>query len=124
VVALLVIALTVLNPIKRFPEYIPGLVEATATRTITGPVTRVRDGDTILVKGVPVRFGSLDCAEMDTAAGREAKVAMQVLVNGYNVSCHLNGGRSYDRWIAACFREDGQELASAMMKVGYCRRYW
>ena len=124
VVAILLIALAILNPIKRYPEHIPWLVEATSVRTVSGPVTHVRDGDTIEVKGLPVRFSSLDCAEMNTSEGREAKVGMQVLVSGHNVSCHLSGGRSYDRWIASCFRDDGLELASAMIRAGFCQRYW
>ncbi|MCF3973928.1 thermonuclease family protein [Paracoccus salsus] len=120
----LVLVVAVANPAERFPEHVPWLVKATASRTVDGAVTKVRDGDTIEVKGVPVRLGSLDCAELATPEGRAAKTAMQVLVSGNTVSCHLDGSRSYDRWIGHCFRSDGQELASAMMQAGYCRRYW
>ncbi|MTH57874.1 thermonuclease family protein [Paracoccus litorisediminis] len=112
------------NPLKRYPEYVPRLIEMTAVQQVEGPVTHVRDGDTIEVKGVAVRFSSLDCAELGTPAGQRAKVAMQKLVNGKTVRCYLNGGRSYDRFIGSCYRNDGQELASAMMVGGYCARYW
>ena len=112
------------NPVKRFPEHVPWLVELTSTRTITGPVTHVRDGDTIEVKGVPIRFSSLDCPELATDEGRAAKAGMQVLVAGHEVSCHLSGGKSYDREIASCWRDDGKELGAAMMRAGFCRRYW
>lgn len=109
---------------ERFPEAAPWLVEATAARSIEGSVTHVRDGDTIEVQGVPVRLGSVDCPEIDTQPGRDAQTSMQVLTYGFTLQCHLNGERSYDRWIGSCYRSDGQELGSAMIEVGYCRRYW
>jgi endonuclease YncB( thermonuclease family) len=39
---------------------------------VVGMVTHVRDGDTIDVRGVPVRIANLDCAERGTSAGDRA----------------------------------------------------
>jgi endonuclease YncB( thermonuclease family) len=75
-------------------------------RTLTGSVTHVRDGDTIEVSGVPIRFAGLDCAELGTAAGERAKQKMVRLVAGRQLQCELTGRRSYDRMIGECDLRD------------------
>ena len=40
-----------------------------SSSVLTGRVTHVRDGDTIVVGVTPIRFANLDCAELGTAAG-------------------------------------------------------
>lgn len=109
---------------ERFPEYVRPAVSLTATETVTGRVTHVRDGDTIEVSGVPIRFGSLDCAERDTAEGQRATAKMRGLVVGEQLTCHLNGRTSYDRKIGSCQLRDGRDLAAVMIREGYCGRYW
>jgi endonuclease YncB( thermonuclease family) len=44
---------------------------------LVGPVTHVRDGDTIEVSGVPVRVANLDCAELGTTAGNHPTAVMR-----------------------------------------------
>jgi len=109
---------------ERFPEYVRPLVALTSDEQVSGVVTRVRDGDTIELGGVPIRFGSLDCAERDTSAGRTATARMQELTSGEVLQCFLNGRSSYDRRIGSCRLSDGRDLASVMIGEGYCRRYW
>lgn len=92
-----------------------------AGRVVAGRVSHVRDGDTIEVAGVPVRFGDLDCAELGTQAGQRAKREMQALVRGSRVSCELTGARSYDRVIGICRLEDGRSLSDAMRARAVCR---
>jgi endonuclease YncB( thermonuclease family) len=41
-------------------------------QTVTGQVTRVRDGDTIEVAGHPIRLGRLDCNERGSRSGDTA----------------------------------------------------
>lgn len=118
------LSIVAIDPAERFPEYVPWLVPVLFPEKIVGPVTHVRDGDTIEVRGQAIRFGSLDCAELGTAEGRSAKSAMQQLVNGQSLACHLNGRRSYDRWIGSCALPDGRDLAGVMIAQGACRRYW
>ncbi len=110
--------------IERFPEYLGALPTMTALRKLEGTVNHVRDGDTIEVAEVPVRLGSLDCAERDTPAGRIATAWMQQLVAGISLTCALNGRTSHDRQIGSCALPDGRDLAALMIREGYCRRFW
>ena len=109
---------------ERFPEFLGPVATLTATETISGRVTHVRDGDTIEVSRTPIRFGSLDCAERDTAEGRRATARMRELVVGQTLTCHLNGRTSYDRKIGSCQLSDGRDLAAVMIREGYCGRHW
>lgn len=98
---------------------------ALADRTIEGRVTVVRDVDTIVVAGTPVRLNGLDGPETSTRIGREARSFMTRLVRGEIVICRLNGDRTYDRWVGACYL-NGQDLAAIAVSNGFaldCRRY-
>lgn len=98
---------------------------ALADRLIEGRVTVVRDVDTIVVAGTPVRLNGLDGPETSTRVGREARVFMDRLVRGQTVTCRLNGDRTYDRWVGICFL-DGQDIAAIAVASGHaldCRRY-
>jgi endonuclease YncB( thermonuclease family) len=77
--------------IERLPEYSGSLPATTAMQTITGQVTRVRDGDTIEVAGHPIRLGSLDCNERGSRRGDAATNRMKSLISGETLTCHLNG---------------------------------
>ena len=110
--------------VERFPEYLGPLVALTSVETIQGPVTHIRDGDTIEVGGVPVRFGSLDCAESGTRAGEAATVAITQIIAGANLTCHLNGRSSYDRKIGSCQLPNGTDLGGLMIASGHCSRFW
>ncbi len=109
---------------ERFPEYLGPVVAISSSEEIIGPVTHVRDGDTIEVSGVPIRFGSLDCAESGTSDGNRATGKMRALTDGQIVTCYLNGRTSYDRKIGSCRLQDGRDLGGAMISEGYCRRFW
>lgn len=98
---------------------------ALADRTIEGRVTVVRDVDTIVVAGTPVRLNGLDGPETSTRVGREARAFMVRLVRGETVICQLNGERTYDRWVGTCFL-DGQDIAAIAVTNGHaldCQRY-
>lgn len=124
---LVVIALAgwgIFHAAERFPEYLGPVVAATSIQTVEGRVTRVRDGDTIEVRDIAVRLGSLDCSEMNTAEGRSAAERMRSLVAGTTLTCYLNGRESYDRKIGSCRLPDGRDLAAVMMQEGLCSRFW
>ncbi len=98
---------------------------ALADRTIEGRVTVVRDVDTIVVAGTPVRLNGLDGPETSTRIGRDARAFMVRLVRGETVVCQLNGERTYDRWVGTCFL-DGQDIAAIAVTNGHaldCQRY-
>ncbi len=86
---------------------------------------RVIDGDTIVVAGVKVRLNGVDAMELGTEAGQQAKAAMSKIVNRQNVTCELNGERSYDRMIGVCYA-NGNDVAAVLIANGYaldCARY-
>jgi endonuclease YncB( thermonuclease family) len=94
-------------------------------RVIEGRVTKVRDVDTIVVAGTPVRLNGLDGPEVSTRAGKDAALFMRRLVGGKVVACELNGERTYDRWVGVCFLE-GQDIAAIAVSQGHaldCARY-
>lgn len=86
-------------------------------------VTRVRDGDTIVVGLIPVRIANLDCAESGTAAGERATRRAKQLVADQTVQCRLEGRRSYDREIGVCALEGGQDFGEVLIAEGYCSRW-
>ncbi|MEO0750188.1 MAG: thermonuclease family protein [Pseudomonadota bacterium] len=90
---------------------------------IEGRVTHVRDGDTIEVGAVAIRFRELDCTERGTKAGDAATLRMKRLAEGAQVTCDLAGRQSYDREIGSCRLSDGRDLGRMMIESGTCQRY-
>ena len=61
----------------------------------------VRDADTIVVSGTPVRL------------------------SGKTIECDLNGERTHDRWVGICYA-NGQDIGAAVIAAGHaldCARY-
>ncbi|WP_273524962.1 thermonuclease family protein [Rhodosalinus sediminis] len=89
----------------------------------------VRDADTIVVAGTPVRLNGIDAPETSTRYGRAAKAFMARLLRGEQVVCDLNGERTYDRWVGTCYISvDGQwtDVGAIVVANGHaldCRRY-
>ncbi len=86
---------------------------------------QVRDADTIVVSGTPVRLNGVDAPELGTRAGQDAKRWMVNYLRGKPVSCDLNGERTHDRWVGVCFA-DGEDVGAAVIAAGHaldCRRY-
>ncbi|PWR03377.1 nuclease [Meridianimarinicoccus roseus] len=98
---------------------------AFASRIIEGRVSTVRDVDTIVVAGTPVRLNGVDGPETSTRIGRDARTFMTRLLRGKTVTCQLNGERTYDRWVGVCFL-DGTDIGAIAIANGHaldCRRY-
>lgn len=110
--------------VERFPDHAGPLPQIAAARTLVGPVSLVRDGDTIVVAGQPIRFGSLDCDERGSINGDRATNRMRSLISGQTLTCHLTGRNSYDRAIGSCVLSDGRDLAGVMIAENVCTRYW
>ena len=95
---------------------------------LTTPVhaqVQVRDADTIVVSGTPVRLNGVDAPELGTQAGRDARRWMAAYLSGRTVECDLNGERTHDRWVGVCYA-DGQDIGAALIAAGHaldCRRY-
>ena len=98
---------------------------AFADRSIEGRVTVVRDVDTIIVAGTPVRLNGVDGPEFSTRAGREGKSFMTRLVRGEIIRCELHGERTHDRWVGVCYLA-GQDIGALAIGNGHaldCQRY-
>lgn len=91
-------------------------------QTLEGPVTHIRDGDTIEVDGVPIRLNGLAAPERDEPGGPEATAMMQRIVHQAGpLRCELTGETSYDRQIGSCFTPSGQDIAALMVAQGVAR---
>jgi len=99
-----------------------------SAREISG-TAYVRDADTIVVAGTPIRLNGIDAPENSNRYGREATSFMERLLRGENVTCLLNGDRTYDRWVGTCYIDvDGApvDLGAIVVANGHaldCRRY-
>jgi endonuclease YncB( thermonuclease family) len=91
---------------------------ALADRIIEGRVSVVRDVDTIVVGGTPVRLNGVDGPETSTRAGRNARAFMTRLVRGEIVTCDLSGERTYDRWVGVCYLGE-QDIGAIAIKHGH-----
>lgn len=99
--------------------------EAIAGSQIEGRVTKVRDVDTIVVAGTPIRLNGVDGPEVSTRVGKDAKFFMQRLVGGKVLRCELNGERTYDRMVGICFL-NGIDIGQIAVQAGMaldCARY-
>lgn len=90
---------------------------------MNGPVTRVRDGDTIVVNRTPIRIANLDCAERGTAAGARATARARQLVSGATLACRLEGRMSYDREVGLCTLPDGRDFGAVLISERVCARW-
>lgn len=65
--------------------------------------THVRDGDTIEVDSIPIRFSGVSAPELKAPLGLKSKKYMERLVLGKEVRCELNGAKTYDRFVGVCY---------------------
>ena len=63
---------------------------------LSGLITHVRDGDTIIVGSIPIRLAALDCPEKNTTKGMIAtKIALKFI--GQAADCKLTGAKTFSR---------------------------
>ena len=105
---------------------------------IEGRVTRVIDGDSLLVKEggrvLEVRLWGIDCPEYDQPYGRRAKAVSHDLLDGRSIRLEVEDRDSYGRLVALVYRGDmlvNEELVhrgTAWVYGHYCRlsicRHW
>ncbi|MBP0484691.1 thermonuclease family protein [Sagittula salina] len=91
----------------------------------SGQSLHVRDADTIVVDGTPVRLEGVDAPELRTRAGKDAKRWMVNYLQGRSITCELTGDRTYDRYVGVCYT-NGQDIGAAVIAAGHaldCRRF-
>ncbi len=91
-----------------------------ADMVVTGPVERVRDGDTLVVGSRVVRLQGVAAPELREPLGPEAREALRSLVQGRTVACTLDGTRTRGRLVGVC-RVDGRDLSAALVAAGLAR---
>ena len=88
-------------------------------KRLNGTVTHVRDGDTIVVNGIPIRLAALNCPENDTKKGDYAtRVAKKF--TGLQAICELTGAKTYDRLVGYC-SINGADFGRYMMQNSSCK---
>lgn len=103
-----------------------GMLSMATARDAMAGETYVRDGDTIVVNGTPVRLKGLSCDELNTNQGISQKYILQTWMNSASkVNCTLTGEKTYDREVGWCSL-DGQDIGEFMIETTGCqpcRRY-
>lgn len=106
----------------KFPLTLPvALALSKIPLSLSAGAAQIRDADTIVVDGTPVRLQGVDAPELGTRAGQAAKRWMVHFLRGKEVRCEL----TYDRWVGVCFT-DGGDIGAAVIGVGHaldCARY-
>ena len=83
-------------------------------------VTRVSDGVSIDVGGVPIRLQGLVAPKVSDPGGERAALAMEKLVLGREIRCELDGGHVDDRCTGVCYL-DGKDIGETMVRQGLVR---
>lgn len=94
---------------------------ANADSLLKGPVTHVRDVDTIEVRNVPIRLNGLDGPELGTRTEDAGKKWMQKLVLRKPVLCRLSGATTGDRYARTCYPSSGEDIAAMAVAAGLAR---
>lgn len=69
---------------------------------------------------MPIRLNGLAAPERDEPGGAAATRAMIEVVDGRTLRCELDGERTGDRCVGACFLE-GVDIAAKMVAAGLAR---
>lgn len=85
--------------------------------TLTGTVTKVRDGDTIEVGKIPIRLNGVSAPELNEPLGPMSKAFMTDLVMGKHVRCELNGSKTHDRFVGICYLDE-QDIGATVIGTG------
>ena len=85
--------------------------------TLTGTVTKVRDGDTIEVGRIPIRLNGVSAPEMNEPLGPQSKNFMTDLVMGKRVRCELDGSKTHDRFVGICYLDE-QDIGATVIANG------
>ena len=93
---------------------------------ITGTVTHVRDGNTIVLDGTAIRLLGVAAPATDEPGGREARAYMVELVQHQEVSCDLARERRNGGLIGVCRLVEkatvgGGDLGAMIISMGLAR---
>ena len=89
------------------------------SKTISGIITHVRDGDTFVLGNIPIRLAAVDCPEKNTRKGKIAKRFMEQF-KGNKATCQLTGAKTYDRLVGYCYLQ-GADIGRVLFANTSCR---
>ncbi len=87
------------------------------TTSITGTVSKVRDGDTLEVGPVAIRLMGVTAPELGEVLGAASRDFMKRLVLAKQIRCEMNGDKSHDRFVALCFL-NGKDVGETLIRAG------
>jgi len=97
----------------------PSSSHACAMQSVAGKVTKVIDGDTIVINATEVRLFGVAAPGLDEPGGRAARAVLVRLALGKDVSCELIDHDS-DHNVASCTMGGG-DLSWTMVSMGVAR---
>ena len=95
----------------------------------TGPTLvgwpRVRDGDSLTIRGTEIRLWGVDAPELRQRGGRQARDALRRKIGRSSVRCRKvrDGQDRYGRVLARCTISDGTELNRWLVQRGLAHAY-
>lgn len=87
---------------------------------VRGVVTRVIDGDSIVVGKIEMRLWGIDAPEWNAPGGAAATAFLRRLIAGKPVSCTVKDVDRYKRAVVQCF-VGGKDVAGALVAAGLAR---
>lgn len=94
--------------------------EAEGYRALRGVISRVIDGDTIVVGKERIRLEGLHAPERTEEAGIRAKRFVDKNYHGADVECWISDKHTYNRDVGVCFA-NGTDIAGAIVSAGLGR---
>jgi len=90
-----------------------------------GQCRHVVDGDSLYIAGqdTQVRLWGVDAPERDESGYQKAKQALAKLALKQNVYCATQDIDKYDRIVARCFLESGEEINQMLLASGVSQEY-
>ena len=93
-------------------------VRPTNFKPFSGYVSRVIDGDTIIVRGRRIRIANVNAPELDQPYGQKSKREMVKIVKKKKVYVVPDGTTSYNRIVAMCYIDGNIDIGSELIKRG------
>jgi endonuclease YncB( thermonuclease family) len=122
-----ILLLVALGIVWLFPEWF-GRASRRPTRTIDGAAVTIRDGDTITVGRQDYRLNGIDAPEfkqmcktaagIDWPCGQQARNELAARVTGRTLTCEERARDKYNRIVATCIDDRGDDIARIMIERG------